>query len=99
VGKSSAPISTDSRFELQSDNMFESSSDEDDEIASPVQEEEASETIDVRAPSYTVPARPLGAVEVPGLISDVDRGMKAFGNIYNYDQVRLTRTLKSKTSC
>jgi hypothetical protein len=88
-GKASAPIVLDSDSDWESD--WDSYTDSDVEMADAELDHEVHEReeVDVDAPSYIVPARPLGAVEAPALVSNVERGMKAFGNIYNYDQVNL----------
>lgn len=40
------------------------------------------------APKYTVPARVLGAVEIPAVVENVDRAVKAFGRVPNLQHVR-----------
>ncbi|KAM0561620.1 hypothetical protein ACHAPJ_002788 [Fusarium lateritium] len=35
------------------------------------------------APRYTVPSRVLGAVEIPAVVENVDRAVKAFGRVPN----------------
>ncbi|KAI8657875.1 hypothetical protein NCS57_01167100 [Fusarium keratoplasticum] len=39
------------------------------------------------APKYTVPARVLGAVEIPAVVENVDRAVKAFGRVPNLQHV------------
>ncbi|KAJ3458108.1 hypothetical protein MRS44_012217 [Fusarium solani] len=40
------------------------------------------------APKYTVSARVLGAVEIPAVVENVDRAVKAFGRVPNLQHVR-----------
>ena len=97
-GHGIAPIVLDSESDWQSDWDSDSDTDGDmdvemaDATGQKGEGHEADEGDEVDAPFYNVPARPLGAVEAPALISDVDRGMKAFGNVYSYDQVNLHRS-------
>ncbi|KAJ4307999.1 tau 95 subunit of transcription factor TFIIIC [Fusarium piperis] len=39
------------------------------------------------APKYTVPARVIGAVEIPAVVENVDRAVKAFGRVPNLQHV------------
>lgn len=39
------------------------------------------------APKYTVPSRILGAVEIPAIVNDVDRAVKAFGRVPSLQHV------------
>lgn len=40
------------------------------------------------APKYTIPPRVLGAVEIPAVVENVDRAVKAFGRTPSFPQVR-----------
>ena len=39
------------------------------------------------APKYTIPPRELGAVEIPAVVENVDRAVKAFGRAPSFPQV------------
>lgn len=39
------------------------------------------------APRYTIPARKLAAVEIPAVVQDVDRAVRAFGRVANLNHV------------
>lgn len=39
------------------------------------------------APRYAIPARKLAAVEVPAVVQDVDRAVRAFGRVANLNHV------------
>ena len=39
------------------------------------------------APKYTIPPRVLGAVEIPAVVENVDRAVKAFGRTPTFHQV------------
>lgn len=43
------------------------------------------------APIYTIPSRDLSAVEVPAVVNDVDRAMRAFGRAPSLENVRHVR--------
>lgn len=40
------------------------------------------------APRYTVPSRAIGAVEIPAVVENIDRTIKAFGRVPNLQHVR-----------
>jgi hypothetical protein len=44
------------------------------------------------APKYSIPARDLGAVEIPAVVENVDRAVKAFGRVPSLRHVGLTST-------
>jgi general transcription factor 3C polypeptide 5 (transcription factor C subunit 1) len=39
------------------------------------------------APRYAIPARKLAAVEIPAVVQDVDRAVRAFGRVANLNHV------------
>lgn len=44
------------------------------------------------APRYTIPQRTIGAVEVPAVVKNVDRAVKAFGRFGSLTHVREDRS-------
>lgn len=48
------------------------------------------------APRYPIPSRELGAVEVPALIQNVDRAVKAFGRVPDLSHVSASSTLLTR---
>lgn len=58
------------------DRMEEGEEDEEDGVS---QDGSTEETMPQGAPRYPVPARRLAAVEVPAVVQNVDRAIKAFG--------------------
>lgn len=54
--------------------------DTDVEAASPAPRSEQNEN-EAMAPRYLIPSRSMGAVEVPAVVNNVDRAIKAFGRV------------------
>jgi general transcription factor 3C polypeptide 5 (transcription factor C subunit 1) len=63
--------------------------DETDSYGSDTQEQPRVDANDeVGAPRYLVPARAMGAVEIPMVVANLDRATKAFGNVSDFKMVR-----------
>jgi hypothetical protein len=73
-------MATASRDALDEDRMEEEEEDEGEgEQDGGSQDGTTEETVPQSAPRYPVPARRLAAVEVPAVVQNVDRAIRAFG--------------------
>lgn len=50
---------------------------------------------DDAAPRYTIPSRKIGAVEVPAVVQDIDRAVRAFGRVPSLAHVSNLWTIPS----
>jgi hypothetical protein len=64
--------------------------DELEEFSDSIYEEYTGRPPQETAPKYPIPQRRIGAVEVPMIVINTDRGVKAFGNLQGFQQVSLS---------